>query len=85
MWKWSHKQMAQSTHKKMPWFHLHLASAMLLSGNSISKVLTLFNHLKVLVPSSRTISRLQSSYSIPAVIDEFSLQQADYFDDMRRK
>ena len=76
---------SQSTHKKMPWFHLHLASAMLLSGNSISKVLTLFNHLKVLVPSSRTISRLQSSYSIPAVIDEFSLQQADYFDDMRRK
>ncbi|XP_061179861.1 uncharacterized protein LOC133188445 [Saccostrea echinata] len=76
---------SQSTHKKMPWFNLHLASAMLLSGNSISKVLMLFNHLKVLVPSSHTISRLQSCYSIPAVIEEFYLQQAEYFDDLRQK
>jgi hypothetical protein len=74
---------SQATHKKLPWFNLHLASAVLFSGNIISKVSMLFDQLKVLVPSTRTIMRLQNCYSVPAAIEVYNSQQAGLFESMQ--
>lgn len=77
------KWQSQSSHKKLPWFNLHLASAILFSGNIMSKALMLFDQLKVLVPSARSILRLQNCYSVPAAIEVYTSQQADLFESLR--
>lgn len=52
------KWQSQSSHKKLPWFNLHLACEIVFTGNIMSKALMFFDQLKVLVPSARSILRL---------------------------
>lgn len=49
----------------------------------MSKALMLFDQLKVLVPSARSILRLQNCYSVPAAIEVYTSQQADLFESLR--
>jgi len=71
------KWQSQSCHNRLPWGNLLLSSAIMLSGNHTSKVLRLLDHMKVKSPSARTVSRLQSAYTVPAIIEEFDSKQAD--------
>lgn len=45
----------------------------------------LFDQLKVLVPSARSILRLQNCHSVPAAIEVYTSQQADLFESLRDK
>ena len=49
----------------------------MLNGNHTSKVLRLLDHMKVKSHSARTVSRLQSACTVPAIIEEFDSKQAD--------
>ena len=68
---------SQSLHNKLPWGKLLIASAIVFSGNITSKVLRMFQHMKVQMISASTAARLQSAYTIPATIEEFDSKQAD--------
>ena len=68
---------SQSCHNKLPWGNLILSSAIMFSGNNTAKILRFLNHMKVQVPSVRTVTRLQSAYTVPATIEEFDSKQVD--------
>lgn len=79
------KWQSQSCHNRLPWGNLLLASAIMTSGNNTSKVLRLLYQMKVKSPSARTVSRLQSAYTIPSIIEEFDSQQADLIQTLQGK
>ena len=76
---------SQVCNNSMPWGNLLLASAILFSGSSPAKVLTLFHHLNVPVFTPRTYSNLQYSYLVPAVLRTWDTNQADLITDLQGK
>lgn len=77
------KWQSQKSHERLPWGNLLLASAIMISGNNTTKVLKLFNQMKLKCLSERTVRRLQSAYTMYAVIYEFDSQQSDLMTSLR--
>lgn len=79
--KWT----SQAMHGKMPWLNLKLASAILTSGSNTSKALRCLNQANVHTMSTRTVSRLQALYTIPAVMKVYKAQQLQILDNLKGK
>lgn len=67
----------------MPWGNLLLSAAILYSGGSPARILTMFNHLKVPVFTTKTYSNLQYSYLVPSVLRTWDLHQAEYLTEVQ--
>ena len=74
---------SQSMHNAMPWGNLLLSAAILFSGGSAAKILTMFGHMNIPVFSTRTFSNLQYAYLVPAVLRTWDLHQADRITDLQ--
>ena len=74
---------SQSMHNSMPWENLLLSAAILFSGGSPAKILTMFGHVKVPVFSTRTYSNIQYAYLVPTVLRTWDVHQADRITDLQ--
>ena len=74
---------SQSMHNSMPWGNLLLSAAILFSGGSPAKILTMFGHVKVPVFSTRTYSNIQYAYLVPTVLRTWDVHQADRITDLQ--
>jgi solute carrier family 8 (sodium/calcium exchanger) len=71
--KWS----SQPTHNRLPWGNLFISAAMLFSGSSPTKVLTMFNHSNVPMISLRTFTSIQKFYLVPTVYQNWTIKQEE--------
>lgn len=79
------KWQSQSCHKQLPWGNLLLASAIMFSGNNTSKIVRLLDQMKVKGLSARSISRLQTAYTVISYIEEFDSKQVDVITALKGK
>ena len=82
-----HTWHSQAMNTKMPWGNLLCACALLFSGSSPSKVVTLFSHLNTPMFSHsliRTFSNIQRFYLVPSVATEWESKQACVLDTLSR-
>lgn len=74
---------SQSMHNAMSWGNLLLSAAILFSGGSPAKILTMFGHINVPVFSTRTYSNMQYAYLVPAVLRTWDVHQVDCITDLQ--
>lgn len=74
---------SEACSNSMPWGNLLLSAAILYSGSSPAKVLTMFGHLNVPVFSTRNFSDLQYSYLVPTVLRTCDLCHADHITELQ--
>ncbi|XP_064614529.1 uncharacterized protein LOC135478187 [Liolophura sinensis] len=66
---------SQSTHNSLPWGNLTTAAAIFFSGSNASKVIRLFEILKLQTFSKRTFFRIQKSYLVPSVVEVWNFER----------
>ena len=68
---------SQPRHKTMPWGNLRCAAAILFSGGSATRTVTLCAHLNMPMFQLRTFNKLQKCYLAPAIVDTWNTEQRD--------
>ena len=76
---------SQPQHNSLPWGNLLIAAGILFSGDSPSKVLSLFHHVGIPSISLRTYHLMQRVYLIPSVLDVWSRQQNEVIQQVQDK
>ncbi|XP_064598560.1 uncharacterized protein LOC135464916 [Liolophura sinensis] len=66
---------SQATHNSLPWGNLTTAAAIFFSGSNASKVIRLFEILKLQTFSKRTFFRIQKSYLVPSVVEVWNFER----------